>query len=242
MPGYAPIRPPLSRQQQVAHDDVRLPAATVARPGLSQQKTRLTDRVPNSATARAPVRDVFEANGELKPLAGLAPNAESLKSSLHTSGMSGVSTVMTGAGGVDAAVRSHWKRACAAGAAAPSSAAATYNAWADTREGYRVRANTSTASPAIRAAACSALQGSRPVADVSVARALGAGAARAAGRFTPGVTLAIAAADSLAAVEAWRDPTSPPAKKFTATLTAVGSVVAATNLPGVSPARSSGEP
>ncbi len=50
----------------------------------------------------------------------------------------------------------------------------------------------------------------------------------------PGVNVAIAAADTAAAYATITDPTASPGKKITSGITAVGSVVAATNIPVVS--------
>lgn len=59
-------------------------------------------------------------------------------------------------------------------------------------------------------------------------------AAKAGGRFVPGMNVVIAAADTATAVQTWRDPKASMGKKVTATITAVGSIAAATNIPVVS--------
>lgn len=64
----------------------------------------------------------------------------------------------------------------------------------------------------------------------------GTAVARAAGRFAPGLNVAIAAADTAAAVSTFADPTASPGKKVTAGITAAGSILAATNIPVVSQA------
>ncbi|QDE66601.1 hypothetical protein [Myxococcus xanthus] len=62
----------------------------------------------------------------------------------------------------------------------------------------------------------------------------GTAVARAAGRFTPGLNVAIAAADTVAAVNTITDPNASAGKKITAGVTALGSIAAATNIPVVS--------
>lgn len=64
----------------------------------------------------------------------------------------------------------------------------------------------------------------------------GTAAARAAGRFAPGLNVAIAAADTAAAASTIADPNASTGKKVTAGITALGSVAAATNIPLVSQA------
>lgn len=65
--------------------------------------------------------------------------------------------------------------------------------------------------------------------------AKGAGtAARLAGRFAPGLNIAMAGVDTAIAARTWTDPKSTTADKVTSTITAAGSVVAATNIPIVS--------
>lgn len=59
-------------------------------------------------------------------------------------------------------------------------------------------------------------------------------AAKGLGRFAPGVNVAIAAYDTYHAAEVWRDPNSTGWQKGMASVTAVGSVLAATNIPIVS--------
>jgi hypothetical protein len=58
--------------------------------------------------------------------------------------------------------------------------------------------------------------------------------ARAAGRFAPGLNVAIATFDTANAVAAWIDPTASSGRRWTAALTAAGSIAAATNFPIVS--------
>ncbi|WP_163787226.1 hypothetical protein [Myxococcus vastator] len=60
--------------------------------------------------------------------------------------------------------------------------------------------------------------------------------ARAAGRFAPGLNVAIAVADTAAAVSTIRDPNASTGKKITSGITALGSIAAATNIPVVSQA------
>ncbi|HLL53836.1 MAG TPA: hypothetical protein VK447_09835 [Myxococcaceae bacterium] len=57
---------------------------------------------------------------------------------------------------------------------------------------------------------------------------------KAVGRFAPGVNVALAGLDVANAVGAWTDPKASVAKKVTSTVTALGSVVGATNIPIVS--------
>lgn len=64
----------------------------------------------------------------------------------------------------------------------------------------------------------------------------GTAVARAAGRFAPGLNVAIAAADTAAAASTLADPNASAGKKVTAGVTALGSVAAATNIPVVSQA------
>ncbi|RYZ34395.1 MAG: hypothetical protein EOO71_39180 [Myxococcaceae bacterium] len=73
--------------------------------------------------------------------------------------------------------------------------------------------------------------------DVATRAAEGAltQAGRAAGRFAPGLNVAIAAADTATAVSTLMSDASP-GKKITAGVTALGSIAAATNIPGVSQA------
>jgi hypothetical protein len=58
--------------------------------------------------------------------------------------------------------------------------------------------------------------------------------ARAAGRFAPGVNIAIAAFDTANAAATLNDKTASSGKKITACITAVGSICAATNIPVLS--------
>ncbi|WIG95215.1 hypothetical protein [Myxococcus sp. SDU36] len=62
----------------------------------------------------------------------------------------------------------------------------------------------------------------------------GTAAARAAGRFAPGLNVAIAVADTAAAVSTIADPNASTGRKITAGVTALGSIAAATNIPVVS--------
>lgn len=64
----------------------------------------------------------------------------------------------------------------------------------------------------------------------SAPRALG----RPAGRFVPGVNIAIAAADTVTCATTWRDPNASAGKKIASTVTMVGSWAAASNVPVVS--------
>lgn len=68
----------------------------------------------------------------------------------------------------------------------------------------------------------------------SVARSAVATGARAAGRFVPGVNVAIAALDTASAAAALRDPNASTGRRITSVVTAAGSVAAATNIFGVS--------
>jgi len=58
--------------------------------------------------------------------------------------------------------------------------------------------------------------------------------AKAAGRFAPGVNIAIAGLDVATAAAAWANPNASIANKVTSTITAAGSIVAATDIPIVS--------
>lgn len=81
------------------------------------------------------------------------------------------------------------------------------------------------------------LEGAARTAGTAARAALqngGTAAARAAGRFTPGLNVAIAAADTVAAVNTITDPNASTGKKITAGVTALGSIAAATNIPVVS--------
>ncbi|WP_164007812.1 hypothetical protein [Pyxidicoccus trucidator] len=62
----------------------------------------------------------------------------------------------------------------------------------------------------------------------------GTAVARAAGRFAPGLNVAIAVADTAVAVSTIADPNASTGKKVTAGITALGSIAAATNIPVVS--------
>lgn len=68
----------------------------------------------------------------------------------------------------------------------------------------------------------------------AVRREVGDQAARAGGRLVPGLNWVIAAADVASAVGTVTDNEASPVKKTTAVVTAVGSVMAATNLPLIS--------
>ncbi len=59
-------------------------------------------------------------------------------------------------------------------------------------------------------------------------------AGKGLGRFAPGVNIAIAAYDTVHAAQVWRDPNSTGWQKGMASVTAVGSILAATNIPIVS--------
>jgi len=59
-------------------------------------------------------------------------------------------------------------------------------------------------------------------------------AAKAAGRFVPGANVAIAALDTATAAATLADPNASTGAKVTSCITAVGSIVAATNIPVVS--------
>lgn len=58
--------------------------------------------------------------------------------------------------------------------------------------------------------------------------------AKAAGRFVPGLNVAIAGLDTATAVATLADPKASTGKKVTSVITAAGSIVAATNIPVVS--------
>jgi len=64
----------------------------------------------------------------------------------------------------------------------------------------------------------------------------GTAAARAAGRFAPGLNVAIAVADTAAAASTLADPNASVGRRVTSSVTALGSVAAATNIPLVSQA------
>ncbi|WP_148282379.1 hypothetical protein [Corallococcus coralloides] len=84
--------------------------------------------------------------------------------------------------------------------------------------------------PALKDAAKRAFEG----ASTAARRTLPTTAAKAAGRFVPGLNWAIAAADSAAAVATWKNPDANGVKKAAAAITALGSLAAATNIPVVS--------
>ncbi|MFZ9886813.1 MAG: hypothetical protein ACO3JL_04850 [Myxococcota bacterium] len=94
------------------------------------------------------------------------------------------------------------------------------------------------AGPAQRAAAREMLrQGGKASGQAAVRAATRAGTgavARAAARFTPGLNIAMAAADTAASAATWANPKASTAKKVMSSITAVGSVAAATNIPIVS--------
>ena len=58
--------------------------------------------------------------------------------------------------------------------------------------------------------------------------------ARVAGRFVPGVNVALAVADTATAYAALRDPQASVGRRVTSVVTALGSIAAATNIPVVS--------
>lgn len=68
----------------------------------------------------------------------------------------------------------------------------------------------------------------------SVAKSAAKGVAKAAGRFVPGMNIAIAGFDTAAAAATLADPKASTGKKATSVITAAGSIVAATNIPVVS--------
>jgi hypothetical protein len=81
----------------------------------------------------------------------------------------------------------------------------------------------------------------RSASEAAAKAALKAGAktgasvfAKAAGRFAPGVNVAVAALDVVQAGATLADRNASMGKKVTSVITAVGSVVSATNIPGVS--------
>ncbi|GHG68308.1 hypothetical protein [Comamonas sp. JC664] len=81
------------------------------------------------------------------------------------------------------------------------------------------------------------LEGAARAAGTAARGALAGGGtavARAAGRFAPGLNVAIAAADTAVAVSTIADPNASAGKKITAGVTALGSIAAATNIPVVS--------
>ncbi|MEB3186661.1 MAG: hypothetical protein VKP72_04390 [bacterium] len=90
--------------------------------------------------------------------------------------------------------------------------------------------------PAVAAGARTVTRAVKAVATVAspVLRAVTGVAGKAAGRFIPGVNAAIAVTDSYRAVETFRNPKASGWNKFTAGVTAAGSIAAATNIPGVS--------
>ena len=74
----------------------------------------------------------------------------------------------------------------------------------------------------------------KEAAGAAVAKTVGKTAAKAAGRFVPGVNVAIAAADAASAYSTLRDPSASTTKKVSSVVTALGSAAAATNIPVVS--------
>lgn len=94
---------------------------------------------------------------------------------------------------------------------------------------------TGTANRAAARAAVSA--GEKAAVKTAVKTVAKSGAstlARAAGRFAPGVNVAIAGYDVYQAQKDVRDPNASTGKKITSVITAAGSVVSATNIPVVS--------
>ena len=85
-----------------------------------------------------------------------------------------------------------------------------------------------------RATLNAATKGAAKAAVTAGARAAAGPVAKAAGRFVPGMNVAIAAFDVASAVSTVRDPKAGMGKKITSVITAVGSVAAATNIPIVS--------
>lgn len=73
-------------------------------------------------------------------------------------------------------------------------------------------------------------------ASKAVAKSALKSGAKAAGRFVPGVNIAIAGLDTAAAAATLADPKASTGKKVTSCITAVGSIAAATNIPVVSQA------
>jgi hypothetical protein len=59
---------------------------------------------------------------------------------------------------------------------------------------------------------------------------------KAVGRFVPGANVALAAYDTYQAVKSWTDPNASTGRKVGDTITAAGSILAATNIPIVSQA------
>ncbi len=92
---------------------------------------------------------------------------------------------------------------------------------------------------AARAAAGNGLRGAANVGANAARAALrngGSAVARAAGRFAPGANVAIAVLDTAAAASTLRDPNASTGKKVASVVTAAGSWLAASNVPGVSQA------
>jgi hypothetical protein len=89
-----------------------------------------------------------------------------------------------------------------------------------------------------RAAAKAALrEGGKAAGEAALkagARAAEGALAKGAARFAPGLNIAIAALDTANAVATLRDPKASTGAKVTSCITAVGSIVAATNIPVVS--------
>lgn len=100
------------------------------------------------------------------------------------------------------------------------------------------KAGTEAAEVAAKAGAEAAAKAGAEVAAKAGAEALArTGAttlAKAAGRFAPGVNIAIAGLDIANCAAAWADKHASIAKKVTSTVTALGSIVAATDIPIVS--------
>ena len=81
----------------------------------------------------------------------------------------------------------------------------------------------------------SALDAAKGAEAALSAGAKGAGtAAKIAGRFAPGLNIAMAGVDTALAARALSDPNASVAKKVTSSITAAGSIAAATNIPIVS--------
>ena len=91
---------------------------------------------------------------------------------------------------------------------------------------------------ASRTAARSVLKtAGREAAEAAVKAGVKAGAgtlAKAGGRFVPGVNIALAALDTANAAATWADPKAGLGKKIGNSVTALGSIAAATNIPVVS--------
>ncbi|NVJ25809.1 MULTISPECIES: hypothetical protein [Myxococcus] len=211
--------------------------------GANTQPARLAGGVSTAASvAQLPgaaylafrdVRDAFRA-----PSADSANRAAGSTASLASTGLN------VAKGGLDLAGNVSNYRAAADAAraaftqAAPEASAAAANrvATAAASEGVLGGSRQVMRNAAARAAGEGLEDAGRLGANAArtALRDGGTAVARAAGRFAPGLNVAIAAADTAAAASTLADPNASVGRRVTASVTALGSVAAATNIPLVS--------